>query len=105
MVNHNLGMKLGTSPSIARLSNGTYQVAFQANDGQLYTRNSSANGTATNLGLGMGNTSSPRIAAKSAGGWQIAFLANTTTLFTTDSAGSVIDRTLGMATNTSPAIV
>jgi hypothetical protein len=53
-------MKAATSPSVAASATGGYQVAFQANTGNLYTYNSVTG--AANLQQGMDNTTSPSIA-------------------------------------------
>jgi hypothetical protein len=93
-------MLAGTSPSIAKLSNGTYQAAFQANSGTLYTWNSSS-GT-VNLGQGMLSGTSPSIAAVGTG-YQIAFQANTGELIAVGSAGNS-NTGQGMKAGTSPSI-
>jgi hypothetical protein len=94
-----LGMMPGTSPAMARLPGGGYQIAFQANTGSLWTTGSL--GT-RDLGLGMRSGTSPSIAAV-AGGYQIAFQANTGSLWTTGSLGTR-DLGLGMRSGTSPSI-
>ncbi|HSX47704.1 MAG TPA: hypothetical protein VLF63_02930, partial [Patescibacteria group bacterium] len=71
--NTGLGMMPGTSPSITLLSNGGYEVAFQANDGNLWITGSA--GT-QNMGLGMMAGTIPSITATANGGYEIAFQAN-----------------------------
>src|ERR1700722_18027194 len=78
-------MKAGTSPSIAASPKGGFEVAFQANDGNLYTYNS-VTGPA-NLRQGMDNTTSPSRAALAGGGYETAFQANTADLKVCSDAG------------------
>ena len=97
-------MMAGTSPSIAKLADGSYVMAFQANTGYLYT--AGAQGT-RNWGLGMKTGTSPSIAAVGAGGFQVAFQANTGYLWTVGSGAGAVndgDRRLGLNTKSSPAI-
>ncbi len=95
------GMMAGTSPSIAASPGGGYQVAFQANTGNLY-RYASASGAA-NLDQGMKSGTSPSIAALPGGGYQMAFQANTGDLVVVGSAGDV-NTHQGMMAGTSPSI-
>jgi hypothetical protein len=94
------GMASGTSPGIARLSNGGYEVAFQANTGDLWTVGSDMH---ANWGYGMKAGTSPSIAGLSNGGYEVVFQANTGDLWTVGSAGNR-DWGYGMAGETSPSI-
>ena len=95
-----LHMRSGTSPSLARLSNGGDEVAFQATDSRLWTTGTA--GT-KNWGLGMMAGTSPAIAALPGGGYQVAIQANTGRLWTAGTKG-IRNTWLGMAGRTSPAI-
>ena len=99
--NTGLGMMPGTSPSITFLTTGGFMVAFQANNGDLYTYSSKTG--AANTGLGMNNNTSPSITALTNGGWEVAFQANTGTLWHYGTAGTG-DSGLGMKAGTSPSI-
>jgi hypothetical protein len=94
-------MAAGTSPAIAA-SGTSWQVAFQANTGDLYIRYSS--GATGDSGLGMMHGTSPAIAALSDGSFEQAFQANTGDLYVRNSASGPGDTGLGMAAGTSPAI-
>jgi hypothetical protein len=50
----------GTDPAITALSDGSYEVALEANTGDLYLHNTST-GTNDNTGLGMETTTNPAI--------------------------------------------
>ena len=78
----------------------SYEVAFQANTGSLYTYSPFA-GT-INLNLGMMASTSPSTAAVS-GGYEIAFQSNTGSLYAVGAAGSN-NLGLGVMTGTSPSI-
>ena len=95
-----LGLMAGTSPSIAALAGGGFQVAFQANTGSLWTV-----GTAgiRDWGLGMMGGTSPAITGLAGGGFQVAFQANTGSLWTVGTRGTA-DWHLGMMPETSPSI-
>lgn len=93
-------MMPGTSPAIAELSNGTYEIAYQSSTGYLTLFNS---GTTTSTSLPMKPGTSPAIAA-SGGGYQVAFQYSNGSLWTyTPSAGGV-NQSQGMLAGTSPAI-
>jgi hypothetical protein len=92
-------MAAGTSPSIATLTDGTYETAFHAQDGTLWTVGSE-NGS-TNQGM-YGGTS-PSIAASPAGGWEAAFQANTGVLIEYGTTVN-INTNQGMYGGTSPSI-
>ena len=97
-----LGVKPGTSPAIAALSNGSYEVAFQANDGSFYLY--TPGGGATDLALGMMPGTSPAITALSGGGGiEAAFQDSSGALWVYGNAG-IHDLGLGMKAGTSPAI-
>jgi hypothetical protein len=78
------GMMDGTSPSIASLGGGDFQIAFQANTTELVTVNDSKTYMlgGYNTGQGMMKGTSPSIAAFRDRGFQIAFQANTRQLVT-----------------------
>ena len=86
-----LGIMRYTSPDVA-VSGGSYQIAFQANTGDLWTRTSSLGSPWSNVvykdtGLGMKAGTSPSVVAQATGGFQIAFQANTGILWTDGVAG------------------
>ncbi len=103
-LNTSLGMKPGTSPSIAVSPGGGYEIAFQAGGGELWTY--SSNGEYKNTGLGMKPGTSPAIAALSSGGYEIAFQANGGTLWTyfPEAGGGWRNTGLAMKAGTSPSI-
>lgn len=99
--NTGLGMAAGTSPSIAKLTNGNHIVAFQANTGNLWLYGASI-GT-IDTGYGMKTGTSPSVTALPNGGYQVAFQANTGTLWVHGTAGTS-NTGLGMVAGTSPSI-
>jgi hypothetical protein len=101
-VNTTAGMMPGTSPSVAALSGGGYEVAFQANTGTLWLRNSS--GTQINTTAGMDPGTSPSVTALSNGGYEVAFQSNANQLWLRDSSGTQINTTAGMDPGSSPAV-
>jgi len=71
--NIGLGVAAYTSPAIADLPGGGFEVAFQANGtDDLYMYDSQTN-TSWNTNLGMASESSPAIAASPDGGVEVAF--------------------------------
>jgi cell wall-associated NlpC family hydrolase len=80
-------------------SNG-YEVAFQANTGNLWTVGTDQHG---DWGLGMMPGTSPAITRLTTGGYEVAFQANTGNLWVAGAAGTG-DLRLGMMNGTSPAI-
>ncbi len=98
--NWGLGMRDGTSPSIAALSKGGYEVAFQANTTALWTVGTAGN---RDWSLGMMPGTSPSITGLTNGGFEVAFQANTGNLWTVGDAGNR-DWGLGMMSGTSPSI-
>ena len=96
------GMMAGTSPSVALLTDGTYQAAFEANNDDLALTH--LGGGTLAPGLGMDKGTSPAIAALPSGGWVAAFQDNDNKLYLYDSAGHKINTDLGMDPGTSPAI-
>jgi hypothetical protein len=104
--NWGFGMMAGTSPSIASLPNGSFEIAFQANTGYLWTVGED-NHDSWNLGMKAGT--SPSIAGFSGGGYTVAFQANTGLLYTayTSNRGTDpgdYDWGLGMRAGTSPSL-
>lgn len=109
-----LGVAPNTSPAIALLPDNNQLVnpqpswagsivAFQGNNGNLYTY---SNGSFTNTMLGMKSGTSPSITpSMSTSGplYHVAFQANNGNLYTYSTSG-FFNTVLGMATNTSPAI-
>jgi hypothetical protein len=87
-----------TLPSGA--SNGSFENAFQANIGDMWT--SEPTGTGGDWQAGMAPGTSPSIAAVS-GGYEVALQTNTNDLWLLGSAGD-IDTGLGMMPGTSPSI-
>ena len=94
-------MMAGTSPSIARISNGQYEVAFQANTGNLSTVNLNT-GVTTNWPLAMMKGTSPSIASYN-GNFEVAYQASNGNLATMGSSQHG-QWGLGMMKGTSPAI-
>ena len=94
------GMTAGTSPAIAALAGGGYQMAFQANTGELIRFGAAGN---VNERQGMAPGTSPAIAGLAGGGYEMAFQANTGQLIRFGTAGNVNEHQ-GMAPGTSPAI-
>ena len=101
-VHYSLGMASGTSPSIASLTGGGYEVAFQANNGHLYVY--TTGGSATDTSQGMASGTSPSVTGYPGGGYEIAFQANNGDLYTYDTTYGASHITLGMASGTSPSI-
>lgn len=99
--NTSQGMKLGTSPSIARLSDGRLIMAFQANTGDLVVLGEDGG---VNTGQGMMAGTSPSIAASPKGGYRVAFQANNGSLYVYDSSRGPSNQGQGMKAGTSPAI-
>ncbi len=98
-------MAAGTSPAIgASPLEGSYDVAWQASTGDLWTYTPINGGDNTNFGMMAGT--SPSIVGQAGGGWEVAFQANTGNLWTTLSTGgnTGINRNLGMLAGTSPSI-
>jgi hypothetical protein len=94
-------MAPGTSPSITRLTNGSFRIAFAAGIGELRVHDlTSSRGT----GLLLWPGTSPSITADTRGGWVIAAQANSSRLWTIDSAGRAIETPSAMNTSTSPSI-
>jgi Peptidase family M23 len=96
----NTGMRAGTSPSIAALPGGGYQVALQTNTGELW---SLGNIEYKDWNAGMAPGTSPSICALAGGGYQIALQTNTGELWTLGHA-EYKDWNAGMAPGTSPSI-
>jgi hypothetical protein len=90
----------GTSPSIAGLTTGGYEIAFQPPSGALTVTGDDGNQT---LALGMAPGTNPAIAALPGGSWQTAFQANNNVLWTAGGA-DVKDWGLAMMPGTSPSI-
>ena len=88
-----LGMMRGTSPGITALVDGGYEIAFQANTGDLWTAGTAGD---QDWKLGMMAGTSPAIAGLSDGSYEVAFEANTTSLWVVTSAGGGGDQHLGM---------
>lgn len=101
VTNRELGMAEDTSPAIAALTTSGYEIAFQANTGDLWLV--SPSGTATDTKLGMKAGTSPAITATSGGGFEVAFQASTGFLWIY-AGGKATNTELGMAPLTSPAI-
>jgi len=85
------------------LSNGSFEVAIQANTGDLYTYNS--NGTSQHVTLGMMAGTSPSIAPLSNASFEVAIQANTGDLYTYNSTGTSQHVTLDMKARTSPSLL
>jgi hypothetical protein len=105
MAANGLGVASNTSPAAAALSNGGYEIAFQANGlGTLWTVDRNNHGHATNACMAPG--SSPAIAALPGGGFEIVFAGCDHFLWETgpDFNGHFAANGLGVASNTSPAV-
>jgi hypothetical protein len=101
-LNTTAGMMAGTSPSVAALSGGGYEVAFQGNTGTLWLRDSS--GTQINTTAGMDPGTSPSVTALSGGGYEVAFQSNANQLWLRDSSGTQANTTAGMDPGSSPSV-
>ena len=106
--NTSLGMKEGTSPSIAALPGGGYEYAFQAlngTKGELWVCSSTPECHDTTLGMMPGT--SPSIAALPGGGYEVVFQAvvgSSGQLWTYSSNGEYHSTGLAMKEDTSPSI-
>lgn len=100
------GMASGTSPSIAAQSNGnSFEVAFQANNGNLYTyQHTSSGDTVTPTSWGLWPGTSPAIAVLNTGQYEIAFMAAGTGDLYVWGPDGIINTGQGMAAGTSPSI-
>jgi N-acetylmuramoyl-L-alanine amidase len=78
----------------------SYEVAFEANNGSLWTVGSAG---WTDWNLGMAAQTGPSIASLVGGGYEVAFQANNGSLWTVGTGGDA-NRNLGMAARTSPSI-
>ena len=98
-----LGLRAGTSPSIAAFMAGGYQVGFQANTGSLWTVGTAGN---TDWNLGMRAGTSPSMAALPGGGFEVAVQTGTGDLWTVGqgSGAENTDWRLGLMAGTSPSI-
>ncbi len=97
---HQLGMRVGTSPSVAKLTSGINAFAVHANTGGLWT----VDGSGTyNRQIGMMAGTSPAITALNDGTYKVALQSNTGSLCTYGSAGGW-DYRQGVMAGTSPAI-
>ncbi len=105
VIDTTLGMKAGTSPSIAASPSGGYMVAMQSNLGQLYTYTPATGGVNTQQGM-LADTN-PSIAALSDGTYRVAFQTNITQLRVINGNGdpsTVVSTAYGLRDHTSPAI-
>ena len=91
----------GTSPAIALLSNGTYEIAYQSTSNYLTLFNS---GTTSNTYLPMKPGTSPAIAAQAGGGYQVAYQSSTGSMWTYTPSSGGVNQSQGMLAGTSPAI-
>jgi hypothetical protein len=91
----------GTSPAIALLSNGTYEIAYQNSSDDLTLFNS---GAVTYTYLPMKPGTSPAIAAQAGGGYQVAYQSSTGSLWTYTPSSGAVNQSQGMLAGTSPAI-
>jgi hypothetical protein len=94
-------MQLDTSPAIAELSNGTYEIAYQSSSGYLTLFNS---GSLTNTGLPMKSGTSPAIAAQAGGGYQVAYQSSSGSMWTYTPTSGGVNQSQGMLAGTSPSI-
>jgi hypothetical protein len=92
----------GTSPALAALPNGQWEVGYHTTDGHLVTEGADNHGE-WNLGLWPGT--SPAMTGLANGGYEVAFEADgTANLWTVGSKDFHGDWGLGMRSGTSPAI-
>jgi hypothetical protein len=108
-----LNVMSATSPSIATLNNGSYEIAYQqgtggtgqCTDGDLAVFNCSTGTTCTAFGM---NTAgySPSVAALPGGGCVVAFEANTNDLYlwSCPSSCTTTNTSLGVAEGTNPSV-
>lgn len=96
------GMDSFTSPSIASFSDGTWRVAFQTNDNDLYTY--ASDGSDNPSTMQMDADSSPAITAEPDGSYEVAFEANNDSLDIYHTGGSNNSTGLGMESGTSTSI-
>src|SRR5262249_39071316 len=90
-------------PSIAGLSDGSFQIAFVASDGTLWTQNSASGGFQVTTQFVPGGP--PAIAADAKnGGWMLAVQATNTREWLYDSAGHLTQTLSALASGTTPAI-
>jgi hypothetical protein len=100
LANTSESMLGGTSPAIALLSNGTYEIAYQSTSGYLTLFNS---GVITNTGQLMKAGTSPAIAATGSS-YQVAYQSSGGSLWTDSPSAGAVNQFQGMLTGTSPAI-
>jgi hypothetical protein len=97
-----LGMAAGTSPALAEIAGGSYEVAFRANTGLLWTYCSCSGGQATSLGVESGT--SPDITANGEG-WVVALQgAGSHSLWLYLNNGTGMNLGGGISPTTSPSI-
>jgi len=96
-----LGMMAGSSPSIAALSNGGYEIAYQGANGDLWTYGTARSG---DTGVAMMDGTSPSITAIPGGYYQIAYQGSDGDLWEYGDGGSG-NTGDGMAAGTSPSII
>jgi hypothetical protein len=96
-----LSMMPGTSPAVALLPDGNYEVAAQASTGCLWTRGTEEMHGCWNFGMMAGT--SPAITALADGGYEVAAQAKTGDLWTLGTAG-IKNWSLAMDPASSPGI-
>jgi CHAP domain len=98
-----LGVALvGPGVGAAFAASDGYEIAFQANNGTLYSYTSALVGTSTTLGMESGT--GPASVQLSDGTFESAFEANNNDLYIHKWTGANTSTTLGMAPGTSPAL-
>lgn len=90
-----------TSPAAARLSNGSYAIAYQGAEHDLWRYTPEEGGRHDYLG--MAANTSPAVTGLANGSYQVAYQTNTNHLALA-APGGWADLALGMAANTSPSI-
>jgi hypothetical protein len=105
-VNTGLTMEAATSPSIAYLTDGSVEVAFQGSNGHLWVCDVSNNcASPTDLGYAMDRGSSPTIAAAPQSGFAVAFEgSNDDVDLYISRTGKFIDSAHAMEPGTSPSM-
>jgi hypothetical protein len=98
-----LGMAAGTSPSIAAQGTG-WRIAFQANTGMLWTRNSDVTGGPVAGNRAVRRYTSPSVAAMPTGGFRIAYQTSDGMLGMVSPQGGTTSLFLGMSGGSSPSL-
>jgi hypothetical protein len=96
----NLGVAPGTSPAMARLADGTQEMAIHTSTGVLWLDGPDAN--LAPAGASVATGTSPAVTGPDTGGFVAAWQGGNGDLWTYVPGGTPFDTTLGMAAGTSP---